>query len=503
MKKIVLGSAVVLMSISALKAQTVSTFENILTKKDTFWNGSDLSGGKANGAAFYHNSYNSRWSSWSGVAVSSETDTNTVSWSNQYASRSGKGVNGSQSYGVVYSRALVSFTNSANGDSILGVSVNNSTYAAKTIANGDAFSKKFGGATGNDPDLFSVIFYGFDKNDDLTDSVEFVLADYRFSDNSKDYIVADWNWVDLTKLGRVAYMAIGFKSTDAGQWGINTPTYACIDSLVYKNSQPNFNPIAAVHRYELGYNSPVKNYNLTKSNLNPGSYRDSLEVAILNVVSNGTAQVVSDSVISYKPNKDFNGIDTILYASCNEFGLCDTGVVLITVNDKPIAKDDTFKGGENGFLEFDILANDWDERSANLRVSLLDTAKHGKASILSTNKLEYISDTDFKGKDTCSYIICDAFGKCDTAQVFLTIENEVGIAQHTLNTVTVYPNPAHDVIYVAGAQKVYARLMALNGHIIFAGEIENTLNVSAYPKGVYLLNLSKDGETSHHRIVLQ
>jgi hypothetical protein len=83
-----------------------------------------------------------------------------------------------------------------------------------------------------------VSFKGF-KNGIKKDSVvNFYLADYRFADNSKDYIIKNWRWVDLSKIGSFDSLTFSFASSDTfGGFGINTPTYFCIDNLTYSIKQ--------------------------------------------------------------------------------------------------------------------------------------------------------------------------------------------------------------------------------------------------------------------------
>ncbi|MEM1227989.1 MAG: DUF4465 domain-containing protein, partial [Planctomycetota bacterium] len=107
-------------------------------------------------------------------------------------------------------------------------------FTALSIENGDGFAKEFGGVSGDDPDLFTVTFTGHSDvgaTGTVTGTREYILADYRFADNSQDFIVDTWQLVDLTSLGTVRSVSIGFFSTDVGGFGINTPTYVAIDNL--------------------------------------------------------------------------------------------------------------------------------------------------------------------------------------------------------------------------------------------------------------------------------
>ena len=62
-------------------------------------------------------------------------------------------------------------------------------------------------------------------------TVDFYLADYRFADNSKDYIVENWEYVDLSSLGVVKSLEFSLNSSDAGVFGMNTPAYFAMDDL--------------------------------------------------------------------------------------------------------------------------------------------------------------------------------------------------------------------------------------------------------------------------------
>jgi hypothetical protein len=98
------------------------------------------------------------------------------------------------------------------------------------MLNGDGFSKQFGGASGDDPDWLRLDIIGM-NGQSATGTVPFYLADYRFADNSQDYVVSDWTWVDLSALGPVTALMFDLSSTDMGPFGMNTPAYFVMDDL--------------------------------------------------------------------------------------------------------------------------------------------------------------------------------------------------------------------------------------------------------------------------------
>lgn len=182
--------------------------------------------------------------SWYGVAVSNQTDNVSLgNVNNQFNSAAGGDVSGTGNYGVIFDANssgmnmgpdnAITFSNKdyPEGKIVHGCYVTNNTYGTNSMMNGDGFAKKFGGTTGNDTDFFKLTATGFDAAGTETGKVNFYLADYRFEDNQKDYIVKDWRWMDLSSLGQVSKIMFTISSSDAGEYGMNTPAYFCIDNI--------------------------------------------------------------------------------------------------------------------------------------------------------------------------------------------------------------------------------------------------------------------------------
>ncbi|BAZ50560.1 DUF4465 domain-containing protein [Nostoc ellipsosporum NOK] len=100
------------------------------------------------------------------------------------------------------------------------------------MLNGDQFAKKFGGVSGNDPDFFRLTITGLDAANATVGNVDFYLADYRFSDNSQDYIVDQWELVDLSSLTGATKLSFSLTSSDNSRFGPNTPLYFALDNLI-------------------------------------------------------------------------------------------------------------------------------------------------------------------------------------------------------------------------------------------------------------------------------
>lgn len=165
---------------------------------------------------------------WEGFSYSRLTDRSTPGLINQYSVFAPGGANQSKTFAVVYdtydSPTHFQFI-SDQSRKVKSVMVNNSTYAALSIKEGDSNAKQF-----ENGDWFKVIFTGYHVTGEAGKTVAFYLADYR---DGKTYICNTWTKVDLESLGSVNKVTITFDSSDKGEYGVNTPKYVCIDNLTF------------------------------------------------------------------------------------------------------------------------------------------------------------------------------------------------------------------------------------------------------------------------------
>jgi len=234
--------------LSTAQAQSVADFENFtFPTTDTFWSGvaaplgTTFSSADAIFPNYYDTSFGGYWSG--GWAYSNMTDTTNGTSNNLYAARPGAGYAGSANYATGQQNAWVNLSSNAAGKVVDGFYVSNSTYAARVIENGNNFSRKFGDTTGTGhngpqgsfPDYFLLSVYGYNNGVRNADSVNFYFADFRGPD-SLDYIVEDWQWVDLKVLGNVDSLQFTMRSSDIGAFGINTPLFFCMDDFTTTNT---------------------------------------------------------------------------------------------------------------------------------------------------------------------------------------------------------------------------------------------------------------------------
>jgi hypothetical protein len=256
MKKTVLGTLLLFGAFLNGKAQTLVNFESSpLPGPNSYWNGSDgTAAGITEQSCFFPTVWDTSFGGYwlTGFALSNMTDSVTSGFTNMYSAKAGSGYAQSAQYAVAYGSHY--FTLSAG--IIDSMRITNNTYAYNSMRDGDAFAKKFGGLSGNDPDYFRVVFKGYLSGNVKPDSVTFYLGDYRFSNNSEDYLVRDWTAVSLASLGMVDSVTYRFESSDVGIFLINTPTYFCLDALQISNGSAGIQS-ATIQSAAIAYPNPA------------------------------------------------------------------------------------------------------------------------------------------------------------------------------------------------------------------------------------------------------
>lgn len=175
----------------------------------------------------FSNSYDTTYGSWEGFAVSARVNTTDKTYENQYSPITGEAFSGSN-FAVVYQGIEVPTLRHTTPVNFRSLRITNGTYPYFAIYEGNQYSKKFA-----DGDWFKIIITGYDDSDAPTGAVEVYLADFR---NGKSFILNSWMPVDLSPIDECTSLKFTFDSTDKGDYGVNTPTYAIIDDIVYETT---------------------------------------------------------------------------------------------------------------------------------------------------------------------------------------------------------------------------------------------------------------------------
>lgn len=257
----IMGIPLVLLAASHLTAQTVG-FEEFQLASESAWVGpvAEDAGTEAPGAfggtvrtGLFHsgdvgfvNRFNVVWESLdSGFFVSNSTDNTTSGFTNDTSAFPGSGFDQSDHYAVAFGYVngldptsveqleQLPYLDLPAHHHVVSARMTNTTYPALSMRHGDDFAKAFGGPSKDDPDFFRLRVFGTDAGQQVLDaSVDVYLADFRFEDNTLDFILDEWQLVDLAPLSDASRLYFALDSSDVGAFGMNTPAYFAIDDIV-------------------------------------------------------------------------------------------------------------------------------------------------------------------------------------------------------------------------------------------------------------------------------
>lgn len=251
-------TSLTLLSLSLyLNSQTVvADFENLSLPTNTFYLNTSGNDWQTANAEFRYDYSGGFWSG--GYAYTNKKDSSTAGFSNLYGCKALNGFNNSNYYVTAQPNGFIKLKSPANG--VSGFYITNSTFAYKSMKSGDQFAKKFGGLSGNDPDFFKLTVRGYKNGVIKTDSVEFYLADFRNSNNSLDYIIDNWQWVNTSSLNQVDSITFFLYSSDVGQFGMNTPSFFCLDNFTTISNAIGLTEWGTSSTLLKFYPNPAQNY---------------------------------------------------------------------------------------------------------------------------------------------------------------------------------------------------------------------------------------------------
>ncbi|MFK7979916.1 MAG: Ig-like domain-containing protein, partial [Saprospiraceae bacterium] len=251
-------------------------------------------------------------------------------------------------------------------------------------------------------------------------------------------------------------------SPDANYFGLDTIVYqvcdtgslCAIDTVFLTINYINYAPTAVADFIEIDKNTIDNFINVLGNDTDPDGAGDTLVANILGMPSNGIATVVNDDSISYTPNTNYFGLDTIIYQVCDTANLCNFDSVFITVidvNEAPEAHPDFSTVLENSTDNIiAVQANDTDSNGAgdSLITTISAMPLYGTATVVDEEDISYHPTSGYFGLDTIIYQVCDTANLCDSDTIFLIIEevNKAPIANPDYDTIAV--NSTNNIIAV-------------------------------------------------------
>ena len=544
-----------------INAQMVSDFESLTLAPESVWNGSDLSGvnnttkfitNTNSGDASFVNVWDTTWGApgyWStGFAQSTYTDSVTSGAANIFSAKATSGNGASLTYLVSQNNSQINLQNSAEDTIVTSIYITNGTYSYNSMRDGDSFAKKFGGATGNDADWFMVTIKGITGSGTITtDSVNFYLADFRFTDNTQDYIVKTWEMVDLTSLGNIKALTFALSSSDNGAFGMNTPAFLCVDDLKSTGS-------SLVDFEDLGFTTADSVFNGSDMSGTPN------DLTYEKYFADGDASFFNEWSTAYGGlwSRGFaysNITDTLtsgfasLYSARAGMGARNSDNYVISQNNTSIkltgtAANNKVKGmfvtngtfAANSMRDGDNFAKKFGGTSGDDQDWFLLTIRGYNNGVMSTDTVDfYLADYRFSD-NTQDYIVTNwqyvdltALGNVDSVTfelrssdagafgintpAFFAMDNFNGTALSTRDLVaqidfSIYPNPAVDVLNIStdNGNVETVQILDLSGRLVKSIQNLNgnqTIDISDLNTGVYFVQVSVNGTVETKRLVVQ
>ena len=217
----------------------VADFENLYVPEQGYENGASLDGSFVSGSFEFANFFSDDYGSfWAWCAYANSTSTVYEELDDQYNNVVGGGANGSENYLVAYASdwygpCRIALKNNDEPAVIPGCYITNSAWVEDAILNGDGISDN-----GADRGFGAGDYLLLTIKSDNGNTLDYYLADYRSDDSSEHRYITDWEWVDLSPLGAVKTLTFSMSGSKSSAWGLNTPTYFCLDDLGAKNPGP-------------------------------------------------------------------------------------------------------------------------------------------------------------------------------------------------------------------------------------------------------------------------
>ncbi|GAB4257691.1 MAG: hypothetical protein Kow0092_04820 [Deferrisomatales bacterium] len=153
---------------------------------------------------------------------------------------------------------------------------------------------------------------------------------------------------------------------------------------------------------------------------------DPLTVTALGAPAHGVATVIDDTTIQYVPAPDFHGTDAVTYTVDDGYSGTASATVTVTitsVNDPPVATNDTAVTNPGIPVTRAVLANDTDPDGDTLTLVSAGPATNGAVSIQPDQSVRYSPFPGVTGSDSVPYTVSDASGATAAATLSVTIQD--------------------------------------------------------------------------------
>jgi DNA/RNA endonuclease G (NUC1) len=163
----------------------------------------------------------------------------------------------------------------------------------------------------------------------------------------------------------------------------------------------------------------------------PNESLQTLTITTVTTTANTHGSVVlNNGIVTYTPFANYNGPASFTYNVCDNGttngapdSQCAGATVNITVNsinDNPVAVDDSSITDEDTPVTLDVIANDTDLDGDSRTLESVASAANGSVTIVN-GQVQYSPGPNFNGSDSFTYVVADGQGGSATGTVNITI----------------------------------------------------------------------------------
>lgn len=242
-------------------------------------------------------------------------------------------------------------------------------------------------------------------------------GDLNFSFSGNDLIITAGTFGEITIEDQYA----------GGGAGIDTIVFSDNSTFDLRSvAQPNVDPVAQDDAFTGDEDADITGNVLTNdSDQNNGDMLTAV-AGTYTTAQGGSVVLTANGDFIYTPTANFNGADSFSYTVEDGNGGSDTATVDLSVNsinDDPVAQDDSFSGNEDTDITGNVLGNDSDVDGDTLTAvaGTYTTAQGGTVVLEANGDFTYTPVADFFGTDTFDYSVIDGQGGSDVGTVTLDV----------------------------------------------------------------------------------
>ncbi|WP_438987830.1 Ig-like domain-containing protein, partial [Marivivens donghaensis] len=251
----------------------------------------------------------------------------------------------------------------------------------------------------------------------LEDGTTFMVPDHPSTGGPQDYM----NAVNGGPISNHEITSFEIVEVDTQTNNFTPPLESFLGQGLTDPAPVNEDPDAVDDVYDVDEDGSITS-NPLENDTDPNG--DPLEITSITQPANGTAVLNDDGTVTYTPDPDFNGTDTITYEVSDGNGGTTTATVtynVAPVGDAPVVVDDVATTDEDTPVTIDVLDNDSDPDGQPLTIGEATVpAEQGTVEIVN-GELVFTPAPDFNGDATISYTAVDPDGNETPGEITVNV----------------------------------------------------------------------------------